>query len=273
MEVPSPTPPICFPAAATLQRQTSGGEFEAVAIANLTVGDMVKCLRAPMGPMTEEPQVGVCKYVSEGHIGSEDVVYEQIYYEENGIKKMLALSDNHMMWSSPDRTLQEGPVEGKDVNISDSMFVSAGTIQPNDIIIVMDAKSNLHYRKVTAHQVHTMSGLHNPSFLDGGMPFVNDVLATTSSVPFQGGHWANYYKRVWRQDAKFTDPRAEVIAYMKHPWFVNEKYGKILVDNDCFLVNILGDLKKGVDVTDYTNFTLFGEVYMAPCVTQKGQVD
>jgi len=256
---------VCFPGSAMFERQLSNGEYEQVRVTNLTVGDHVKCLKAPQGPLTTEPQVGSCRHVSVGHNEPDAALYEQIFYmDETGNKKVLALSNDHMLWSSADRSLPEGPVAS--VNISNAMFVPAGTIQPNDLIIVLDSNNQMHYRKVIAHQVRHMDGIHNPMLLDGGMPFVDGVLATTSAVATQGGHWVNYYKRIWRQDAKFVDPAAEVKAYMAHPWFQGEQTGKIRIDNECFLERIVSDLKQGVDVTDYTNYTVFGEVYIAPCV-------
>jgi hypothetical protein len=260
------TPPVtggCFPDYATFERQTATG-FETIHVTELVIGDKVKCLKAPLGPATVAPELGVCRYISFGHDSAEAREFEQIYYEEDGERKMLALSDNHMLWRSQDKTLQ-GPADANAISVQNSAFDVATSVKAGDVIVVLDRNNVLQYRTVIEHRQEIMNGVRNPYFDDGGLPIVNGVLTTTTASP-RGGHWGRYYKQIWEDRTKLQDGKAAHRAFKDHPLMVGESDGQVIVDNEgCFLPRIISDLKKGIDIANYNSFHEFAKVYVAPC--------
>jgi len=259
----------CFPDAATFQRQTRSGSFDRVRPKELHLGDKVKCLRAPLGPATDKPEVGVCKFVSKGHTTGDIVPYHEIAYTaENGEEKLVAMTSHHMMWATKDR-IPLGPVNPKNIEVANDMLVSIENVGVGDVIIV-ENNNVLEYHRVTAHYEKNMTGINNPVFLDGGLPFVNGVLATSTARPNWGGHWGSYYKSYWLHDDKFTDPDAARLTFKKGPLYAGELAGNITVDNTCFLKKIVADLKDGIDISNYKSYDGgFAEVYVTPCVRAK----
>jgi len=231
----------------------------------LALGDEVKCLKAQMGPETESPEVGFCKFVSRGHNSNDTIPYHEITFMDNGEKKTLAMSGWHLLWATKADVAEE-PIKMQDLKISNEMMVPIDTVFPGDVIVV-ESNNKLHYRKVISRVEKNISGINEPSFLDGGLPFVNGVLATTTSRTQYGGHWGSYFKKNWFHDDKFVDPDAAYWAFVGGPLFVADFDRKINVDNECFIKRILDDKKKGVDVSNFSAYEgSFAEVYVMPCV-------
>jgi len=49
------------------------------------------------------------------------------------------------------------------------------------------------------------------------------------------------------------------------PWFDAEWQGNITVNQDCFMTEIINDLRAGIDVSDYQSYSAFAQVYIRPC--------
>jgi hypothetical protein len=267
LKPPAPAPtPGCYPNYATFERQTSTGDFETVHANELVIGDKVKCLKAPLGPATTNPELGLCRFMSDAHNTNDTILYEQIYYEEDGETKMMALTQLHQLWRSHDRTLQ-GPIDAKAIAIQNKNFGSAINVSVGDVIVALDRNNVLQYRTVTDRRLEFMDGVHNPYFSDGGLPIVNGVVSTTTPTS-RTGHWDLYFTEIWQDDAKFTDAEAVHDAWWEHPFYVGQRNGSIIVDNEgCFVPHIIADLKKGVDVSNYDSYDAFAKVYMMPCAT------
>jgi len=100
----------------TLERQTEDGS-EVVSVADLTLGDNVRCLFAPKGPRTVAPELGWCKFEVRGHNSNSSMMYEQLLFlDDQGEERMIAATGSHMLWRSTDTTLK-GTVDPKKISL------------------------------------------------------------------------------------------------------------------------------------------------------------
>jgi hypothetical protein len=268
---PKPPPtPGCFPDYATVERETPDGSFEVVPIGQLANGDKVKCLAAPLGPWTTNPEFGACEMISKGHQDTASIEYVQLEYVIDGQLKMVAMTPIHFLWSTTDRT-KKGPVDPQHIDIQNPMFRQAGTVMGGDVIIVFDKNDIPTYVPVRVHREKNMTGIHDPQLNNGGIIVVNGVLVTTSvsSLPVdQIGHWVSYYNNVWRADSKFANWTLymdDFLSYENSPWHTGMQNGTLTFDINCFYNHILGDQSNGVDVSNFNNWDSYYETYLAPC--------
>lgn len=265
---PPPPPPGCFPDAMTIERQTKGGGSETISVANLTLGDNVRCLKAPRGPRTVNPGLGWCKLVSKNHDSNSSEMYDQLLFvDKSGEEQMIAATGSHLVWRSTDTTLK-GTVNPAKISIDNSMFVPIAEVNPGDVIIV-ERDNQWEYRTVTDHRVEYMKGLRNPQVEGGGLPIVNGVLATTSVTTYRGGHWGAYFQYIWMKDWKFSNTSDVFWDYRSHPFSLAQKKNGVKVDLDCLMDHLFEDTDKGIDVTDFNNYDAYVKAYLLPCVQKQ----
>lgn len=91
-----------------------------VSVANLTVGDYVRCLKAPQGPRTAILAMGWCKFVARGHDSNSSALYHQLFFlDGKGKQRMLAATPDHLIWKSTNRTLS-GTVHPSNISVENS---------------------------------------------------------------------------------------------------------------------------------------------------------
>lgn len=248
----------------TLERQTEAGS-EVVSVANLTLGDNVRCLKATKGPRTASPELGWCKFTVRGHNSNTSMMYQQLlFFDDEGEERMIAATDTHMVWRSTDTTLK-GSVDPKKISLQNDMFVPISSVNAGEVIIY-EHDNQWSYRTVTERRQETMDGIRNPSFTDGGLPIVNGVLATTSVTTYRGGHWGAYFQYIWNEDSKFNDTSEVFWDYRNHPFSLAQRKGLIKVDLDCLMDHLFEDMDKGVDVSNFKSYGDYVEAYLFPCV-------